>query len=134
MIDISPTFIFELSNAFRGLPENYNTNLTVPYVDRKGKGLTLVYKDKSFMSNSMFPVELYEYRRGSNIKLAIGSAVQSSFADKNLPKNIYKDDDTKRKVTKLIDSCRQNMKNVLEQELMDEIRFFESTEDEDKAR
>ena len=82
----------------------------------------------------MFPVELYEYRRGSNIKLSIDGEVPSRFAEVNLQKGIYRDTAMKTKVTKMIDLCRQYMNNDLEQELDNEIRFFESTEEADDKR
>ena len=40
----------------------------------------------------------------------------------------------KDKVTKFIDLCKQYMKKELEQELDNEIRFYESTEGEDDTR
>jgi len=40
----------------------------------------------------------------------------------------------KTKVTNLVDICRQYMKNDLEQEIDDEIKFFESTEDADDVK
>jgi len=53
---------------------------------------------------------------------------------KNLAKNIYRNEAMKSKVTNLIDLCRQYMKNDLEQEIDDEIKFFESTEDVDDEK
>ena len=99
-----------------------------------GKKATSAYVDKKFFPNPVFPVELYEYRRGSNIKLSIDGVIASSFAEKNLQKKIYRETEDpnksmKVKVTKFIDLCRQYMKNDLEQELDDEIKLFESTEE-----
>ena len=68
------------------------------------------------------------------MKLSIDGEVLSQFADRNLAKNIYKNDAMKIKVTNLIDLCRQYMKNDLEQEIDDEIKFFESTEEADDGR
>ena len=36
MINITPTFHHEYDNTYRGLPENFNTNLSVPRVYRSG--------------------------------------------------------------------------------------------------
>ena len=134
MINISVTFINELYYSFRGIPENYNTTLTIPFVTKAGKTITTAYGDKAFLPNPAFPVELYEYRRGSNIKLSIDGETKSLFAEKNLPQSIYKNAAMKTKVTKLIDLCRQNMNNKLEQEIDDEIRFFESTEENEDVK
>ena len=61
------------------------------------------------------------------MKLSIDGEVLSLFAERNLAKNIYKSDAMKTKVSNLVDLCRQYMKNDLEQEIDDEIKFFEST-------
>ena len=69
-----------------------------------------------------------------NYKLSIEGQDISRFAEKSLPRSIYKDDAMKTKITKFIDLCRQNLSNDLEQELDDEIRFFESTEEAEDKR
>ena len=132
MINITPTFLQELYNSTRGIPEGFNTNLHIPYITRNGKNITTTYKEKAYLPNPMFPVELYEYRRGSNIKLSIDGEVPSRFAETNLNKEIYRDKAMKTKVTRMIDLCRQYMTNELEQELDNEIHFFESVEEDDK--
>lgn len=135
MINTSATFLQDYYNAVRGIPENYNTNLFFPTITRNGKKITTAYNvAKPYFPNPVFPVELYEYRRGNQIQLSIDGTVKSEFANKNLEKNIYRDDDMKTKVTRLIDVCRQYMNNDLEQELEDEIRFFESTEEADDKK
>jgi len=58
MINITPTFINEFYNTARGIPEGYNTNLSIPFVTKAGKKSTLAYKDKPFIPNPVFPVEL----------------------------------------------------------------------------
>ena len=68
------------------------------------------------------------------MKLSIDGEVLSLFADRNLAKNIYKNEAMKNKVSNLVDLCRQYMKNELEQEIDDEIKFFESTEDVDDEK
>ena len=73
MINITPTFLFELSNTAKGIPEGNNTNLQVPHlmmnVDNP-KDIKFHYKDDAFLPNPVFPVELYEYRRDkSNCQL-----------------------------------------------------------------
>ena len=105
-----------------------------PYITKVGKKITVKYADKSYLNNPVFPAELYEYRRGKNMKLLIDGEVLSLFAEGNLAKNIYKSDAMKTKVSNLIDLCRQYMKNDLEQEIEDEIKFFESTEDNDDVK
>ena len=134
MTDITPAFLREFFNIAQGALEGFDTTLQIPYITRRGKNATSDYKAKAFLPNPIFPTELYEYCRGSIIKLTIDGEVKSLFAEKNLPRNIYKDDIMKGKVTKYIDLCRQYMKNNLEQELDDEIRFFESTEEAEDKR
>jgi len=134
MINITPTFLHEYYNSSRGFPEDIDTSINYPVITMVGKKATAVYKDKKFFPNPVFPVELYEYRRGSNIKLSIDGVIASKFAEGNLQKKIYRDTTSgtknmKAKVTKFIDLCRQYMKNDLEQELDDEIKLFESTEE-----
>ena len=69
------------------------------------------------------------------MKLSIDGETKSLFADGNLAKDyIYKNEAMKTKVTNLVDICRQYMKNDLEQEIDDEIKFFESTEDADDEK
>lgn len=121
-------------NIFRGLPEGFNTNISIPFVEKNGKKFTINYKDKAFLPNSSFPVELYEYRRDSELKLSLDGKVVSKFASKNLADNIYKNKDMKEKITRLIDHCRQNMKNEFEQETDDEIRFHEATDDDEEKK
>ena len=134
MIKLSPTFLSEYHNASRGLPAGIDTKLNIPVLTPNGKKITVTYEDKSYLKNPIFPAELYEYRRGKNMKLSIDGEVASKFAEGNLAKNIYKSDAMKTKVTNLVDLCRQYMKNDLEQEIDDEIKFFESTEDADDVK
>ena len=134
MINITPTFLHEYYNTSRGIPDDIDTNINHPVIKIDGKKATAIYQDKKFFPNPVFPVELCEYRRGSNIKLSIDGVIASKFAENNLQKKIYREtaDGTKNmkvKVTKFIDLCRQYMKNDLEQELDDEIKLFESTEE-----
>ena len=133
MIDITPTFLYEYSNIYRGIPEGYNTNLYIPLVKRNGKKIEIDYKDKSFLPNPMFPIELFEYRRGSNIKLSIDGEVISKFAESNF-NIIYKNKDMKFINTKMIDLCRQYMRNDLEKNLIREIQYFETTEEADDKK
>ena len=63
----------------------------------------LPYKDAAYLKNPVFPAELYEYRRGKNMKLSIDGETKSLFAEGNLAKNIYKNDGMKTKVSNLID-------------------------------
>ena len=73
MININPTFHHEYDNTFRGLPENLNTNLMIlREYDDKGRKIPLAYKDTPRLPNPVFSVELYEYRRGSKVKLTLG--------------------------------------------------------------
>ena len=134
MIRLTPTFLSEYHNTSNGLPGPVDTSIYIPTIKRVGKKFTITYEDKSYLKNPVFPAELYEYRRGQNMKLSIDGEVLSQFADRNLAKNIYKNDAMKIKVTNLIDLCRQYMKNDLEQEIDDEIKFFESTEEADDGR
>lgn len=128
MIDITSTFLHQISNACKGLPAGINTTLSIPYKNDKGDKID--YKDKAFLENPVFPVELYEYQRESKIKLSLGKTATSKFAGNNLAANIYKDEAMKAKVTALIDECRQNMNRDLENELRNEIRLLESTDNE----
>ena len=99
-----------------------------------GKKVAVAYTDQPRLKNPVFPAELYEYRRGKNMKLSIDGEVPSKFAEGNLAQNIYKSDAMKTKVSNLVDLCRQYMRNDLEQEIDDEIKFFESTEDADDVK
>ena len=68
MINITPTFHHEYDNTYRGLPENFNTNLSVPReYDNKGRNIPLSYVDTPCFPNPVFPVELYEYRRDKKL-------------------------------------------------------------------
>jgi len=134
MIKLTPTFLSEYHNTSRGIPGNVNTNINIPILTPNGKKITVAYADKAHLKNPVFPAELYEYRRGKNMKLSIDGEVPSKFAEGNLAANIYKNAGMKTKVTNLVDICRQYMKNDLEQEIDDEIKFFESTEDADDVK
>jgi len=134
MIRLTPTFITEYSNASKGLPLGTDTAIFIPIVTPNGKKVTVSYEDKKIFNNPVFPVELYEYRRGKNMKLTIDGETKSLFAERNLAGNIYKKEAMKIRASNLIDLCRQYMKNDLEQEIDDEIKFFESTEDVDDEK
>ena len=136
MINITPTFHHEYDNTYRGLPENFNTNLSVPReYDNKGRNIPLSYVDTPRFPNPVIPVELYEYRRGTKIKLTLGKdkEFKSRFAELNLGV-VYKNADMKAKVTKFIDLCRQYMNNNLEHEIDDEIRLFEAIKEDSDGR
>ena len=124
MIRLTPTFLSEYRNTSRGLPDKIDTSIYIPTIKKVGKKFTITYGAKSYLKNPVFPAELYEYRRGKNMKLSIDGEVLSEFAERNLAKNIYRNDAMKIKVTDLIDLCRQYMKNDLEQEIDDEIKLF----------
>ena len=138
MINLTPTFLFELSNTAKGIPGNIDTNLCIPHLgesDYNPKNKWLVYADVQYLPNPIFPVELYEYRRGTRIKLTIDAQEKSKFAERNLNGVTYRQtadgrNGMKDKVTKFIDLCKQYMNKELEQELDNEIRFYESTEGE----
>ena len=130
MINITPTFSYQLYELYRGNPGGKDTRIYIPYLKKDGKKITATYKQKAYLPNSVFPVELYEYRRKSEIKLALDGSVKSDFANHNLQKNIYVNDEMKTRVSDLIDMCRQNMNKELEQELDDEIHLQESMNDE----
>jgi hypothetical protein len=123
MINITPTFQYQLYELYRGNPGGKDTRITIPYLKRDKKKVTADYKAKAFLPNSLFPAELYEYRRKTEIKLAIEGSVKSEFAEHNLQKNIYANDEMKYRVSDLIDMCRQNMNKQLEQELEDETAY-----------
>lgn len=54
----------------------------------------------------------------------------SKFAEQNIGKAVYKNEDQREKIKKLIDDCRQNMDSRLEKELAAEIALISSTDDE----
>ena len=136
MINITPTFLFELSNTAKGIPEGNDTKLYVPHlmINRDNpKDIKFHYQDVLFLPNPVFPVELYEYRRDTQVKLSVEAREKSKFAEYNLNGAVYRATADKRngmkdKVTKFIDLCKQYMNKELEQELDNEIRFYESTE------
>ena len=90
MINLTPTFLSEYYNVSRGLPEGIDTNLRIPALIKTGKKITTVYGDKAYLKNPLFPAELYEYRRGKNMKLSIDGEAKSLFAEGNLAANIDK--------------------------------------------
>ena len=131
MIDNSTTFQSQLYSLFRGQPVGRDTRIAIPYLKQTGpKKITAEYRAKAYLPNPVFPVELYEYRRKSEIHLSIDGKIRSDFADGNLQKNIYANEDMKENITALIDLCRQNMNNELEKDLDDEIRLLTTTDDE----
>ena len=134
MINLTPTFLSEYHNFSRGFPNGIDTVINVPNLEKVGKKITVTYKDAAYLKNPVFPAELYEYRRGKNMKLSIDGETKSLFAEGNLAKNIYKNDGMKTKVSNLIDLCRQYMKNELEWEIDDEVKYFESTEEADDKK
>ena len=93
MINITPTFLFELSNTAKGIPEGNDTNLCIPYLGVSGnnpKNIWFRYEDVKYLPNPLFPVELYEYRRDTQIKLTIEAREKSKFAERNLSGVIYR--------------------------------------------
>ena len=55
MINITPTFHHEYDNTYRGIPENFNTNLSVPReYDNKGRNIPLSYVDTPRFPNPFF--------------------------------------------------------------------------------
>ena len=103
MIKLTPTFISEYHNLSRGILGNLDTNIKVPVLTANGKKVTVAYTDQPRLKNPVFPAELYEYRRGKNMKLSIDGEVPSKFAEGNLAQNIYKSDAMKTKVSNLVD-------------------------------
>ena len=85
MINITPTFFHEYYNTTRGIPGEIDTSIFYPVITMAGKKATATYVDKKYFPNPVFPVELYEYRRGSNIKLSIDGVI-----DQNLQKVTFK--------------------------------------------
>ena len=142
MINLTPTFLFELSNTAKGIPEGYDTRLYVPhlkYNENNPKDIKFLYKDVLYLPNPVFPVELYECSRNTQVKLTIEACEKSKFAEYNLNGAVYRAtadgrNGMKDKVTMFIDLCKQYMNKELEQELDNEIRFYESTEGEDDTR
>jgi len=130
MIQNTNTFQYQLYECFRGNPGNKDTRLYIPYLAKDGRRIKVDYKAKAYLPNPVFPIELYEYRRDSHIKLSVDGKVESRFAEQNLGKQVYKNDDQREKVKNLIDMCRQNMNNQLERDLDDEVRLIEATDDE----
>ena len=102
MINLTPTFLSEYHNASRGLPEGLDTKLNIPTLVKASKKITVRYAENSFLKNPVFPAELYEHRRGKNMKLSINGEAKSLFAAGNLAKdNIYKSEAMKVKVKTL---------------------------------
>jgi len=134
MIKLTPTFLSEYHNISRGFPDGINTNINIPILTANGKKITVAYADKAHLKNPVFPAELYEYRRGKNMKLSIDGETKSLFAEGNLAANIYKNNAMKTKVTNLVDLCRQYMKNELEWQIDDEVKYFESIEEADDEK
>ena len=54
MINITPTFLFELSNTAKGIPEGNDTNLKVAHLkpnDTNPKDIKFEYKDVPYLPN-----------------------------------------------------------------------------------
>ena len=68
------------------------------------------------------------------MKLSIDAEAKSLFVEGNLSANIYKSNAMKTKVSNLVDLCRQYMKNDLEWQIDDEVKYFESTEEADDKK
>ena len=81
MIRLTPTFITEYSNLSKGIPGPDDTTIFIPIVTPNGKKVTVAYENKRIFNNPVFPVELYEYRRGKNMKLPIDGEVLSLFVE-----------------------------------------------------
>ena len=95
MINITPTFLFELSNTAKGIPEGNDTNLYVPHLvpnPNNPKDIKFNYTHEAFLPNPVFPVELYEYRRDTQVKLSIEALEKSKFAEYNLNGGVYRRD------------------------------------------
>ena len=56
-------------SCFRCQPGNKDTRLAIPYLTKTGSRTTAAYKAKTYLPNPVSPVELYEYRRDSQIQL-----------------------------------------------------------------
>ena len=135
MIDVTPTFLYQLYEQYRGQPGNRDSRISIPVLTKTGKKITAVYAKKAFLPNSIFPAELYEYRRKVQVEFGIQGAFKSEFADNNLAKNtIYSDPVMKGKVSGLIDLCRQNMNSEFERELDDEINLLGTMDDDDNGK
>ena len=130
MIQNTPTFQYQLYECFRGQPGNKDSRLSIPYLDKAGRRIRATYKNKAYLPNPVFPIELYEYRRDNQIQLSVEGKVESKFAENNLGREVYKNEDMKYIRSALIDMCRQNMDSQFERELDDEIRLLNSTDDE----
>ena len=122
MIQNTPTFQYQLYECFRGQPGNKDSRLSIPYLDKAGRGIRATYKNKAYLPNPVFPIELYEYRRDNQIQLSVEGKVEFKFAENNLGREVYKSDDMKYIRSALIDMCRQNIDSQFERELDDEIR------------
>ena len=74
MINITPTFLFEYFNTAKGIPECNDTKLYVPHLminEDNPKDIKFHYSDLLYLPNPGFPVELYEYRRDTQVKLSV---------------------------------------------------------------
>ena len=90
MINITPTFLSEYRNTSRGLPEGIDTKLNIPTLTKVGKKITVRYGDKSYLNNPLFPAELYEYRRGKNMKFQLTEKQNHCLLKETLPKIFIK--------------------------------------------
>jgi len=73
MINLTPIFLSQYHNFSRGFPDGINTIINVPNLTKVGKKITVSYKDTAYLKNPVFPVELYEYRRGKNMGQLVGN-------------------------------------------------------------
>ncbi len=71
------------------------------------------------------------YRKETPMNLKLGQIAPSKFAENNLSKEIYINKDRKTLVKNMVDVCRQYMNRDLENDLSEEIRFYNSMNDDD---
>ena len=79
MIENTPTFQYQLYECFRGQPGGKDTRLTILYLKKSGRRVTAAYKKKAYLRNPVFPVELYEYRRDSQIHQVFSRERETEF-------------------------------------------------------
>jgi len=127
MINITPTFTYQLYELFRKQDVNEHNKLVVPTTKKEGNIITVKEEAKTNLPNPAFPLKLYVYRESKPIKLNKNGA--SIFINKLFEKNISNEKEHQKLICSMIDLCRQNMNKKLEDAILTELDFMEEIND-----
>ena len=127
MINITPTFTYQLYELFRKHEPNEHNKLIIPIPKKEGNKITVTEEAKTNLPNTVYPYELYKYREGKPIKL--NKNQESKYENNFIKKNKNNEEVHNNLVKSLIDLCRQNMNKELEDAILTELDFMEQISD-----